>query len=173
MCAMADEGVLVDLSGLTEILKRMDDLAPNIQTRMLNGAMRAGASTVQKEVQSRAPVLQRPTPDRVAGLIKANVAVRKMTKRRLPAGMATGYSVGVLGGATPREANTRKNRRKGISGQAVIAKERPFYWRYVELGTEKQPARPFVRPGFDASKLAAVDAVRVYLTANLYKAIDP
>lgn len=169
---MADEVISFQLEGLDEVLKAMTTLPDKVQTRILNGAMRSGANVVQQAVQNRAPVLKNPTPQRVTGLLRANVAVRKMTKRRLPAGMATGYSIGVLGGATPREANTRKNRKKGIAGHAVVAKERPYYWRWVELGTEKQQAQPFVRPGFDESKLKAIDAVRVYLTANLYKALQ-
>lgn len=31
------------------------------------------------------------------------------------------------------------------------AKITPFYWRFIEYGTSKMPAKPFIRPAFDSS----------------------
>ena len=28
----------------------------------------------------------------------------------------------------------------------------PYYWRFVEFGTSKMPAKPFLRPAFTAKK---------------------
>lgn len=43
-----------------------------------------------------------------------------------------------------------------------------FYARFVEFGTSKMAARPFMRPAFEKSASAAIDAVK----AGLEKAIE-
>lgn len=35
----------------------------------------------------------------------------------------------------------------------------PFYWRFVEFGTSKMPAKPFLRPAFEQSKHQAAKAI--------------
>ena len=40
---------------------------------------------------------------------------------------------------------------KNASSGAYNPKD-PFYWRFVEFGTSKMPAKPFMRPAFEQSK---------------------
>ncbi|KCY64284.1 HK97-gp10 family putative phage morphogenesis protein [Acinetobacter baumannii] len=54
--------------------------------------------------------------------------------------------VGVRGGARIPYTNNAQNRRAGRVGQTYQADGRVFYWRFLELGTSKQPATPFLRP---------------------------
>ena len=42
-----------------------------------------------------------------------------------------------------------------------------FYARFVEFGTVKMAARPFLRPAFEAKKGEAVDAIKVYLERRI------
>jgi HK97 gp10 family phage protein len=39
-------------------------------------------------------------------------------------------------------------------------KQAPFYWHFVEFGTVKHPARPFLRPAFESKKREAVDLIK-------------
>ncbi|MDC5618905.1 HK97 gp10 family phage protein [Acinetobacter baumannii] len=54
--------------------------------------------------------------------------------------------VGVRGGARIPYTNNAQNRRAGRVGQTYQADGRVFYWRFLELGTSRQPATPFLRP---------------------------
>ena len=47
------------------------------------------------------------------------------------------------GGARIPYTNNAQNRRAGRVGQTYQADGRVFYWRFLELGTSKQPATPF------------------------------
>ena len=50
---------------------------------------------------------------------------------------------GVRGGARIPYTNNAQNRRAGRVGQTYQADGRVFYWRFLELGTSRQPATPF------------------------------
>jgi len=54
--------------------------------------------------------------------------------------------VGVRGGARIPYTNNAQNRRAGRVGQTYQTDGRVFYWRFLELGTSRQPATPFLRP---------------------------
>jgi HK97 gp10 family phage protein len=34
-----------------------------------------------------------------------------------------------------------------------------FYWKFLEFGTNKMAARPFLRPAFEANKEGAIEAI--------------
>ncbi|WEI17144.1 HK97 gp10 family phage protein [Acinetobacter proteolyticus] len=63
--------------------------------------------------------------------------------------------VGVRGGAKIPYTNNAQNRRSGRAGQTYQADGRVFYWRFLELGTSRQPATPFLRPALSEN----IDAV--------------
>ena len=51
--------------------------------------------------------------------------------------------VGVRGGAQVPYTNNAHNRRSGRVGKTYQADGRVYYWRFLELGTSRQPATPF------------------------------
>ena len=147
---MADQSV----QGLDGVLAALNALEPAIRTKILNGAMRAGANVISAEAVARALSLRSPDPYRTPGLVKKMIAVRK--RKRIPADCVTGYAVGVLGGAALAEKSTRKTRKKGVVNNQVDLRERPAYWRFLEFGTQNMPAHPFLRPAFDSKGQAAL-----------------
>lgn len=48
-------------------------------------------------------------------------------------------------------------------------KTHAFYGRFVEFGTSKMPARPFLRPAFDAAKRRALQAVEARMASEVKK----
>ena len=38
-----------------------------------------------------------------------------------------------------------------------------YYWRYVEFGTSRMAARPFLRPSFEVKKEEAIGAITEYI----------
>lgn len=159
----------VQILGLDEVLAAMAALPDSITKNVAPYAMRQGANLIAKEAKSRAPVLRDPTDDRTVGLIRDRIAVRKRKKK--PAGVSVAYSVGVLGGASLNEKSTRKTRKAGTVGNTTDLKTRPAYWRFLEFGTEKQKAQPFLRPAFDNSAGAAITAIADGFRTGLARAI--
>lgn len=49
-------------------------------------------------------------------------------------------------------------------------KTHAFYGRFVEFGTSKAPAQPFLRPAYDAARAKALKAVQERMAAELKKA---
>ena len=54
--------------------------------------------------------------------------------------------VGVRGGARIPYARNDNNRRSGRVGKSYQVEGKVFYWRFLEFGTSRQPATPFLRP---------------------------
>lgn len=67
--------------------------------------------------------------------------------------------------------------RKGKRYQAVVKGKRTvnldaYYGMFLELGTSRSPARPFMRPAFETKRAAATEAMRVYLEARIPGELD-
>lgn len=48
----------------------------------------------------------------------------------------------------------------GLTGGVGIASSAGFYWRFVEFGTVRMPARPFFRPAAEAESNTFIDRMR-------------
>jgi HK97 gp10 family phage protein len=70
-------------------------------------------------------------------------AIYSAQARRLSGLLQQVYQVGVVSG---KRAKTGKSK----DG---------YYWRFVEFGTVKMAARPFLRPALEAKKMDAVEAM--------------
>lgn len=154
----------VTIAGLAGVLEALEALPREIASR--NGgpvrtALGRGARLIKDEAVRRAPV--------ATGKLQKNIiAARDRNPQRAGPGIGERYIVGVRGGARQKLANTRRNRRAGTVGQDAVTQGNTFYWRFLEFGTAKMPAKPFLRPAFEAMKQAALDEV----VSSLGKGID-
>jgi len=146
----------VHLPDLRLLAADFAELARAAQTRVLRQATLADTRVAARAIKASAPVR--------SGQLKATVTAR--AKRNNPAGS---FTSGVRFRSTQGTyANTARNRRKGIAGQAFDGPPPAYYWRFTELGTSQQPARPFIRPAVDGAEHAIIQA-----TVNgLAQAID-
>ena len=80
------------------------------------------------------------------GAMKKNIAMKKMGKKKLrQTGGDVGMSVGIRGGAK-EYVNNKRNRSAGRVGDTYEHGGNFFYFRFLEFGTSKMNARPFLRP---------------------------
>jgi len=116
------------LKGVDDAIERLTQLPEKIQKRSVRRAARAAMKIVRDEAVDRANQQDDPeTPMNIADFI----VIREGTiKGRREGGIV--MRVGVMGGA--RYDKNSPN---------------PTYWRFVELGTERSRARPFMRPALD------------------------
>ena len=132
------------VNGIPELKTALAGLVPKLRRQALRNALAAGARVVRDEARRRAPVLQ-PTlraPYRKPGTVRKAVSVRtSKTARR--AG-----DVGVFVNVRPAKRGQRGAKNPND----------PFYWRFLEFGTKKMAARPFLQAG--ARKLA--DALEAF-----------
>jgi HK97 gp10 family phage protein len=136
---MADS-VTMEISGLKELADKMRAMGPDINRKVLRSAVGAAAGLVRDQAKATNPDDTGRT-DRAlyAKFIKEKSADHQVT-----------YYVGVRSGKGER----KKNRDA-------------WYWRLVEFGTAKLPARPFMRPAFESQKMKALDLIRERIARRL------
>lgn len=143
------EMVKINIRGLREIHRAMDELPRRANRSMLNEGLLEGARLVRDEARAKAPVLADPDPRRRPGTLRR--AIRAGRVRPQPGTAAT---VWVRIRSLTRRQIARFKKKNGASG--AENPNDPFYWRFVEFGTSKMAARPFMRPAFEAKKEPAV-----------------
>jgi HK97 gp10 family phage protein len=154
---MAD---LVHVSGLAELSAALRELPGRIGRNVLRGAVAAGAAEIRKAAMTTAPVYTgevskgHPPP----GTLRRALYQKQI--RELSNDQAQVFFVGVRQGKKYRNQGKKKN----LSQDA-------YYWRFVEFGTSKMAARPFLRPAFEQAKMVAVERLRDYMAARIAREV--
>ncbi|WP_455275134.1 HK97-gp10 family putative phage morphogenesis protein [Ralstonia thomasii] len=130
---MAKAFEVVNPDGLTSALRGLDDIASE---SVLRQAAVAGARVIFDEVKLRAPVgarvYENAESGRPPGFLRDHILIAYDKEESVDGKLAT-YIV-----TWSREA---------------------FYGRFLEYGTSKMAAQPFLRPAYEAKKTAAAEAV--------------
>jgi HK97 gp10 family phage protein len=141
----------ITITGLSDLEKKLEQFTDRIAKNILGSAIRAGAVVIQKEAKQICPE-------------SAEAHLLKSGKGRLGTWIAPGT---LKKGIRVRMA-PRKSRDVPIT-YWVYVQRNLYYWKFVEFGTEKMAAHPFMRPGFDTKKMDAVEAIRDYLAQRIEK----
>lgn len=158
---MADK-ITIELQGFKELADLLKDFGPRVAKNGLRSSTFAGAKVVKGAIQQKAPV--------DTGLLRESVST---FRRRTPDNVAQ-YSVGLRVLKNPkyvlvaRHANTAKNSAKGRVGKTHSIAGPALYGRFLEYGTSKMSARPFMRPAIAEATTQALDAIK----GGLEKAVD-
>ena len=147
---MADE-VVVKLDGVAELVAALKGMPEKIRRKAVRAALRKAAQAISRDAKARAPVLMVPAPFRTRGTVKRRISVRA-SKFARQAG-----DEGVFVGVKPLRgrADTRRYGKASARNPGD-----PFYWRFLEFGTRKMAARPFLGP---AAKSKGEEAIRNFL----------
>ena len=134
------------VSGIPELKAALKAIPAKLRRRALRNALAAGARIVRDEARSKAPVLSpaAKVPYRKPGTLRKAISVRtsKIARR---AG-----DVGVFVNVKPAKAGQRGAKNPND----------PHYWKFLEFGTVKMRARPFLQEG--AKKLG--DALQKFMS---------
>ncbi|MDR2173658.1 MAG: HK97 gp10 family phage protein [Burkholderiales bacterium] len=121
-----------DLQGLAELEKGLRELGRDVGLKGLSKATSAGARLIRDRARALAP--------KDTGKLKNNIVVTKYRRVR------------------DKDRETRHAvviRQKGKASD----KQNAFYGAFVECGTSKQAAQPFIRPAFEGKRKDAANTV--------------
>lgn len=122
----------LSIDGFKELEADFKLLSNAEQRKVSRKAVRAGAIVFRDAVRANAPVR--------SGVLKRSISVD--TVKGSP-----------TAGVKFKKVLVKKKGKKGKH------RSTPFYWYFLEKGTAKMPAKPFIRPAFDANVKNAEDAV--------------
>ncbi len=133
------------LEGVAELTRKLNELGAKTAGKELRGAVRAAAKIAYDKAKAAIPVGDEPHKTYKGRLVAPGFAQRSL---RLLA---------------------RINRRKG-SAEALIGVRREAFYAlsFVELGTSRMGARPWLRPAFESSQ----DSMLRSLASELKKRIE-
>jgi HK97 gp10 family phage protein len=146
----------VRIEGLAELNRALRELPQRIANRGLRTAVYAGAKVIRDEARHRAPKAAQSlgTKQPSAGTLKRSVIMKHI--RELSGGGRQTFYVLVRQGKKYRNQGKRGN----LSQDA-------WYWRFVEFGTRKMAARPFLRPALESRRREAVEAIKGRLAQRI------
>lgn len=137
------------LVGFEDLKKKLALLPQQIGRNALRGAVNAGCTPMVEEAR------RNEMRSNKTGVLQAAIY-----KKQIPELSSVTQQIFHIGW------------RKGKRYQAVIKGKRTvnldaYYGMYLEFGTSKMSARPFMRPAFETQKENTIEAVRVYLEKRI------
>lgn len=139
--------VTVKIEGLSELGARMKTLTSDVNNRIARAATAAGAVVIRNAAQQKVPV--------DSGNLKKNIIVKRLPKGESP--LTSEHIVTVRKGKL-----TSKQKSSGLKDA--------YYGSFVEYGTAKMPAQPFMRPAYDQNKEKAAEAIKDRIRKRIEKA---
>jgi len=145
-----------------ELERALRQLPAKLQKRAVKSALRKGANVIKKAAQQNA---RRFDDLETAAKVWKEITVRTGKRRR---NGDVVMRVGVKGGAK-RYVDNKENRRKGRVGGSYEGSGEVYYWRFLEFGTAKMRAQPFMRPAMSEHWREAMDTVSKALEVAIAK----
>ena len=145
--------------GLGELQIDFGRLAKSVGNKVARDAVMAGARVARDKVRGTAPVR--------TGKLKKNIAAVRLKQADTPGGATAGIRV-----KKPAGKQSKELKRPGKKGRTSKTEwDAPFYWKFLELGTSKMQAHPFIRPAWDGSLPEIEKAVADKLAEGIDNAI--
>lgn len=138
----------VQWRGFSELEQNLKMLGEDMREKGIKLMMSRAAVPMRDDAKHRAPILSVVDERRRPGTLRDAIAIWRKRSTRY----AVTYYVGVRQLSRKAVATFKRATGQGASDNP----DDPFYWRFVELGTSKMRAKPFLRPAFEAKKLESV-----------------
>jgi HK97 gp10 family phage protein len=142
--------VTMKITGAKEIADALRKLPEKMDRKVLEDGLLTGARLIRDDAKARAPLLQVPDARRVRGALRK--AIQAIRAR--PEGFAAQVVVKVRRLTGRQIANFKRKTGKGSAANPNDV----FYASFIEFGTSKMAARPYLRPAFQSMKEKAVAA---------------
>lgn len=154
----------VRIEGLRELDARLRKLADEVGSRKATGpvksALRKAGNVVKKDAQRRVHVK--------SGTLRENIIVTASKKNNVTHEIGMDVTIRYK---AKKYKDTKGNRKKGRVGGKYKNYGPLFYGRFLEFGTSKMPAYPFMRPAFESNKRQLPEIIKVSLAAAIDRAV--
>ena len=138
----------VEVQGLKELEQELLALPDKIGGRGLQSALTSAALPIVAEAKAKVPL--------------AHAAYRL-------------YGGGVANPGWLMDRIVRKKVREGGNSAEVIItvtdRRQSYFWKFIEFGTSKMAAHPFLRPAFEAKATEALERFKARLQAGIAAAV--
>lgn len=147
---------LQHVKGLSELSAALKELPNRIARNALRQSVARGAALIRDEAKARAPIAtdSGAPGNPVPGTLRRSILIKHDNQRSSLTTQT--YVVTVRHGKQYRNQGKKGNRSQDA-----------YYWRWVEFGTVKMSARPFLRPAFETQKAAAVQEIARVLAERI------
>jgi HK97 gp10 family phage protein len=171
---------LVRIDGLKELEANLKILREQFGVRtggVIIRGLRAGAKVIQADAKRRVPHIPSGyTPEYIQKGRRKNAKGRKATPANRQALLRTNIVEFALPvGAALSEGRptaivmVRNKGYRRVNGKIRFNQpgSSPGWWWWVEFGTSKLPAKPFLRPAFESQKVAALEKFKKTVAAEI------
>lgn len=149
----------ISIVGMGDLQADFERLAKSVGNKIVRDAVMAGARVARDKTRQAAKVR--------TGKLKKNIEATRVKQTETPGAATAGVRV-----KSPKGKTTKARKRPGKKGQTTKAEyEAPFYWRFLEHGTSKMAATPFIRPTWDSNLAEIEKATADKLAEGIDKAI--
>jgi HK97 gp10 family phage protein len=159
---MANAGITFKVQGLDLLGRQLAELRGKTAQKIIRSAVTAGARVIVLDARRRAPVR--------TGALRKSIESLRDKQNSGPGIEFRAVSVFKVPGVY---ANTKENVRKGRAGRTYLQDPPTFYWKFNELGTVRQPARPFIQPALSENIGRIIDVMRKKIEEGLAKVQGP
>ncbi|PYG79844.1 HK97 gp10 family phage protein [Pseudomonas sp. RV120224-01b] len=145
--------------GLGDLQVDFERLAKAAGNKIARDAVMAGARVARDKARATAPVR--------TGKLKKNITAARLKQSDTPGSVTAGVRV-----KNPPGKKAKALKRPGKKGRTTATEwDAPHYWKFLELGTSKMRAHPFIRPAWDGSLPEIEKAVSDKLAEGIDNAI--
>lgn len=145
----------VRIHGLDEVRRILKKLPREVADKELNRSLRAGGRPILRMARALAPTGK-------------SSFVRKLRGKEWAHLRGTLRQGIVMRGEKKRFKVDRAKQRIGVAVDRRST-DTPWYWRFIEFGTSKMPARPFLVPAFETLKYTANKIILRELRKGVFK----
>jgi HK97 gp10 family phage protein len=143
------------VEGLQQLDRALRELPRRFARRSLRRALAAGAKIIRDTARQLAPV--------DSGYLRKQIILYRPRNKQ---GYAELFEIGVRLKGT-KAANAKRLRHGGRQPDPRASRWPAYYWRFIEFGTSKMPARPFLRTAFESRQSEVVAAITNTLREEL------
>ena len=157
----------VHIAGLRELLQGLSELPMELGKGAIYAALGGAARVVRDKAIANAPQISASAPAVLAGRRKVGTLKRaiRASRSKINKGQAGLWEVIVR--VKPLKKRQRLKFKQTTGKVGRDNPDDPYYWWWVEFGTQKMAARPFMRPAFESTKTQQMGSISKRLAARL------
>lgn len=138
------------------LLKALNKFPVNFQKRVFNGAVRAGAVPIRNEADRLVPF--------ETGNLEKSIKITKRRPLKVDPNLVT-FSV------SPVKKRFKAQNKKDYLAGKTLGEVGGWYAHFLEFGTEKMIAQPFLRPAFNLKYKDSIGASKAYIQKRIKKEV--